>query len=201
MRTRLTIRIIIAAVALGVAAHAIGELTINKPADGEAVKPDQVVVIGWRNMTTNPIDVWLKWDGKRKKLGEYGNAVDGEIRWRVPEMEAGTYTLLVEEAGGLGASSQVEVVVSGAPARPEVYAAPNPLDLSSGAGEATFNGIPAGARVMIYDMVGREVATVEGDPPVWNGRNENGELAAAGTYLFVVDLPGGRYTGKIAVIK
>ena len=64
---------------LGAAAAtwAIGELSITNPADDTQVKPGQVVRITWRNCTTNPVDVWLKWDGRRAKIGAYGNETDG----------------------------------------------------------------------------------------------------------------------------
>ncbi len=190
--------------AAAAAAGAVGELTLTSPADGAALRPGQAVRITWRNFTTNPVDLWLRWDGHRKKIGEGGGETDGMVIWRVPADAAGEYELAVEEAGGGGSSSTVSVVVGGgAPADlPAVYASPNPFDLSAGAGELTFVGVPAGSSAVIYDMGGREVATLSGEPLVWNGRNERGDLVAGGTYMFIVDGPSGeRFTGKIAVVK
>ncbi|MGD8720002.1 MAG: hypothetical protein PVH29_14420 [Candidatus Zixiibacteriota bacterium] len=202
---RSTLRyVVVTALLLGAAAAwGIGELNITNPADGAAVKPGQVVRITWRNMTTNPVEVWLKWEDRRKSLGEKSNETDGMMMWRVPEDAAGAYTILVEEAGGLGSSSTVELTVGGtAPALPEVYATPNPFDVSSGRPILTFAGAPIGSSGKIFDMEGREVVSLSGDPLQWDGRNDRGDMVAGGTYMFVVETEGGeRHTGKIAVIK
>lgn len=185
------------------AAWAIGELTITDPPDGAQVKPGQVVRITWRNFTTNPVDVWLKWDGRRSKIGEYSPETDGMIMWRVPAKALPAYRIVVEETGGLGSEASVNItVVGGAPALPEVYATPNPFDLSAGKAVLTFVGAPSGSTATIYDMEGREVVKLSGSPLQWNGRNERGDAVAGGTYMFVVELPSGeKHTGKIAVVK
>lgn len=185
------------------AAWAVGELSITSPPDGGEFKPGQVVRIEWRNFTTNPVDIWLKWDGRRRKIGEYGAETDGMIMWRVPEDEAGGYRIVVEEAGGLGSSSSVVLTVIGeAPVMPEVYATPNPFDLSVGLPLLTFVGAPEGSSVVIYDMEGREVVKLSGSLLQWRGRNERGDMVAGGTYMFVVEFPSGeKHTGKIAVVK
>jgi hypothetical protein len=195
--------IVAAGLTLAAAAWAIGELTINNPPDGSQFKSGKVVRITWRNMTTNPIDVWLKWDGRREKIGEYGAETDGMTMWRVPADRSGEHRIVVEEAGGLGSSSEITItIIGGAPALPEVYATPNPFDLSAGAARLTFAGAPAGSSATIFDMLGREVVKVEGDPLQWDGRNERGDMVAGGTYMFVVELPSGeKYDGKIAVVK
>ncbi len=185
------------------AAWAIGELTISEPVDGAQVKTGQVVRIAWRNFTTNPVDVWLKWDGHRKKIGEYSNTTDGMIMWRVPADALPAYGIVVEEAGGLGSVAVANVtVIGGAPELPDVYATPNPFDLSSGRGLLTFAGAPSGSTASVLDMEGREVAKLSGSPLQWDGRDEGGDLVAGGTYMFVVELPSGeKRTGKIAVVK
>ncbi len=185
------------------AAWAIGELTVTDPPDGVQVKPGQVVRITWRNFTTNPVDVWLKWDGRRSKIGEYGNETDGMVMWRVPAKALPAYRIVVEEAGGLGSEASVNVtVIGGAPELPAVYATPNPFDLSAGRAELTFVGAPADSTAVIYDMEGREVVKLSGSPLQWDGRNERGDMVAGGTYMFVVQLPSGeKHTGKIAVVK
>lgn len=192
-----------ALVAAATAAWAIGELTITNPPDESQFTPGQVVRITWRNMTTNPIDVWLKWDGRREKIGEYGTETDGMTMWRAPADRGGEYLIVVEEAGGLGSSSTINItLVGGAPVLPEVYATPNPFDLSAGAARLTFAGAPGGSNATIYDMLGREVVKLSGDPLQWDGRNERGDLVSGGTYMFVVELPAGdKHTGKIAVVK
>jgi hypothetical protein len=162
------------------AAWAIGELTITNPPDNAQVKPGQVVRITWRNFTTNPVDVWLKWDGRRNTIGEYS-----------------------AETNGLGSEASVNVtVIGGAPELPEVYATPNPFDLSTGKSQLTFAGAPSGSTAAIYDMEGRELVKLSGSPLQWDGRNERGDMVAGGTYMFVVELPSGeKHTGKIAVVK
>jgi len=35
----------------------------------------------------------------------------------------------------------------------------------------------------------------------WNGRTNDGTFASTGVYLFVIELPGGRVTGKIPVVR
>lgn len=185
------------------AAWAIGELTITNPPDDAQVKPGQVVRITWRNFTTNAVDVWLKWDGRRNRIGEYSAETNGMIMWRVPADALPAYRIVVEEAGGLGSEASVNVtVIGGAPELPEVYAYPNPFDLSTGKGRLTFAGAPSGSTAAIYDMEGRELVKVSGSPLQWDGRNERGDMVAAGTYMFVVELPSGeKHTGKIAVVK
>ncbi len=195
-----TVGVLIGAAA---AAWAIGELTITDPPGDTQVKPGQVVRITWRNFTTNPVDVWLKWDGRRNKIGEYSAETDGMIMWRVPADALPAYRIVVEEAGGMGSEASVNVtVIGGAPELPDVYATPNPFDLSSGKGQLTFAGAPSGSTAAIYDMEGRELVKVSASPLQWDGRNERGDMVAAGTYMFVVELPSGeKHTGKIAVVK
>jgi hypothetical protein len=185
------------------AAWAIGELTITNPPDDAQVKPGQVVRITWRNFTTNPVDVWLKWDGRRNKIGEYSAETDGMIMWRVPADALPAYRIVVEEAGGLASEASVNVtVIGGAPELPEVYATPNPFDLSVGLPLLTVVGAPEGSSAVIYDMEGREVIKLSGSLLQWRGRNERGDMVAGGTYMFVVESPSGeKHTGKIAVVK
>jgi hypothetical protein len=193
----------VAALAGAGAAAGIGELTLNNPTEGAELKPGQVVKVTWRNMTTNPVDLWLKWDGRRKSLGEYGGETDGMIMWRVPADASGEYRIVVEEAGGLGSRSTVNVTVRGeAPVELEIYAAPNPFDVSVPQPLLTFAGAPIGSSAKVFDMEGREVIALESDPLQWDGRNEHGDLVSGGTYLFVVEAQSGeKHTGKIAVVK
>jgi hypothetical protein len=145
----------------------------------------------------------LKWDGRRNRIGEYSAETNGMIMWRVPADALPAYRIVVEEAGGLGSEASVNVtVIGGAPVLPEVYATPNPFDLSAGIGQLTFAGASSGSTAAIYDMEGRELVKVSGSPLQWDGRNERGDMVAAGTYMFVVELPSGeKHTGKIAVVK
>jgi hypothetical protein len=102
-----------------------------------------------------------------------------------------------------GAKAKTEVTVGAAPATaPQIYALPNPYNLSTATGPTVFAGAPAGSKATIYDMEGRKVADAAGDPLGWDGHNERGDVVAGGTYMFVLETPtGGRFTGKIAVVK
>jgi len=197
--------IVLAAVAGAAgAALAAGQITITSPEDGATLQAGTVVHITWRNVTTNPVTIWLTWPGHRTQLGESDEKTDGMLMWRATKLDAGAYAIVVEDKAGTKATVNVAVVGDpiSAPSLPSVYATPNPFDLSSGGGQLTFSGVPSGSKVTVYDMEGREVKAITGDPLTWDGRNERGDMVAAGTYLFVVELAaGGKTNGKIAVVK
>jgi|GEM_PF-3131834 len=84
-----------------------------------------------------------------------------------------------------------------------VYAYPNPFrgDRHSG---VTFNGLPAGSRISVYDIVGNLV--YEAVSPAfeldWDVTNSSGAELAPGVYLYHVTAPGGEsVTAKLAVIR
>jgi len=78
---------------------------------------------------------------------------------------------------------------------------PNPLILTGFGERVTFDKLPFGAKIRIYNLAGELVASLNSGNQ-WNGANEKGELVASGVYLFFVFEPNGRHhTGKIAVIR
>ncbi len=203
MKTLTYISLLTAAAAV---AGAAGQVEITGPADGATLEGGHVVDVTWKNSTTVAADVYVLVGNKRQDLVT-DNAVDrGTSKWRVPKDE-GSYTLVVEAANGAKASVTVFVGAAGEPetaaaGAPKIYPSPNPLDLSAGAAAATFAGAPAGAKVTIYDLEGLKVAERDNDPLSWDGRNERGDVVAGGTYMYVLETPGGeKFTGKLAVVK
>ncbi len=193
----------LAALALAAAAYGADSIVITNPADGAALSSGQVVQITWRNYTTHAVIVRLTWPEHGLQLGQGDDKTEGMLMWRVPKVDDGTYNLVVEDTAGNRSSVGVRIgVTGGAASPPPVYATPNPFDVGAGGPELTFAGAGAGAKATIYDMEGRKVKEVAGEPLVWDGRNERGDVVAGGTYLFVVELASGeKVDGKIAVVK
>jgi hypothetical protein len=66
---------------------------------------------------------------------------------------------------------------------------------------------PGKARVRIFDFAMNPVRTLDADTgsggsyeAVWDGTDQNGRLAANGTYIYIVEKPGGRAEGKILLL-
>ncbi len=93
----------------------------------------------------------------------------------------------------------------------EVVVFPNPVRFSTAArGTVKFAGLTEGSTVRIFTLTGNEVKAVtlgsngtiiNGDQVEWDGRNDQGDQAAMGTYFYLVTDPsGGRKTGKLGVL-
>lgn len=83
----------------------------------------------------------------------------------------------------------------------EIRPYPNPLVITGFGEKATFDKLPFGATVRIYNLAGDLVASLNSTNQ-WNGTNDEGKLVATGVYLFYVFEPGGRkHLGKIAVVR
>ncbi len=83
----------------------------------------------------------------------------------------------------------------------EIRPYPNPLVISGFGEKVTFDKLPFGAKIRIYNLAGELVASLNSGNQ-WNGANDKGELVASGVYLFFVFEPNGRHhTGKIAVVR
>ena len=100
-----------------------------------------------------------------------------------------------------------------------MYVRPNPwvIEEDQGAAVITFghssggmeSARPLGLKVWIYSLPGALVRVL--DDPVeaplnshhayWDGKNEDGELVAAGVYFLVVDNGRRQTTGKIAIVR
>jgi len=90
-----------------------------------------------------------------------------------------------------------------------VHVYPSPFRLRKAVGGTLkFDGLPDGSKVYIYAVTGREVRVLEGVKShrlEWDGLNSEGKQAAAGIYLYLVDLRDGKTTkvirGKIGLIR
>jgi len=91
---------------------------------------------------------------------------------------------------------------------------PNPFrpDKAVG-GVAKFENLPAGSRVEIYTLAHERVQVLEPSSPVvagyvhpatavWDGKNESGQNAAAGVYLYIITIPDQpEMRGKLALVR
>ncbi|MBN2566055.1 MAG: T9SS type A sorting domain-containing protein [Candidatus Eisenbacteria bacterium] len=62
----------------------------------------------------------------------------------------------------------------------------------------------ARAKISIFNMRGTLVRTLEGDAVsslVWDGKNDNGDVAASGVYFLWIQTDGGEATRKVAIVK
>lgn len=92
------------------------------------------------------------------------------------------------------------------PGLSEVRAAPNPFNPAT---TIQFKlGRAQRVRVSVFDLEGRRVALLAdrefpaGPSSVaWNGAADDGHELSSGTYLFLVDSPGRRVTGKVTLLK
>jgi photosystem II stability/assembly factor-like uncharacterized protein len=82
---------------------------------------------------------------------------------------------------------------------------PNPFRLAAGQQLVTFENVPVGSKVEIYDLAGNRVARLayaDGYRITWAGRNDAGSRLATGVYLYKVSASGGGIkTGKLAIIN
>lgn len=79
---------------------------------------------------------------------------------------------------------------------------PNPFRVSK-AGLVSFSIPPSlqgsGMKIKIYALDGQLVREITG--LVWDGKSDQGDLVASGTYVFQVSSNGGRGRGRLAVIR
>ena len=111
----------------------------------------------------------------------------------------------------VGPSSAMERVLNEAAPAPEqvqLFANyPNPFTPSTTIRYALPEARPVTLRV--YDLLGREVATLrsaEREPAgthtvVWDGRANDGQLAASGTYLYRLEAGGTARTGRMVLVR
>lgn len=121
---------------------------------------------------------------------------------------------LMEETGARQAARTVlaafgEVLGSddalAVPATLHVDAAPNPFQ---GSTVISFSAPTGKVTVRLFDMAGRLVATLvdgwlpEGSHDVhWDGRDRTGSPVGSGTYLCRVEMPGGRSSQKLLLVR
>ncbi len=87
----------------------------------------------------------------------------------------------------------------------ELKVYPNPFRPSAGQQLVTFENVPPGSTVEIYDLAGNRVARLaysDGYRITWAGNNDAGNRLATGVYLYRVNAPTGpKKTGKLAIIN
>ncbi len=78
---------------------------------------------------------------------------------------------------------------------------------------ASLENLPPGSRVEIYTLAHERVQVLEPSSPVvagyvhpatavWDGRNESGQDAAAGVYLYIITIPDQpEVRGKLALVR
>lgn len=97
---------------------------------------------------------------------------------------------------------QVRGTLSDFDGQEKVVAFPNPFRVSE-TGTMSFAIPPSlagtGAKIKIYSVAGELVKELRG--LAWDGKNENGDKVASGTYLFHVKTSAGKSTGRFAVIR
>jgi len=130
---------------------------------------------------------------------------DGEFPLDTSFINPGTYLLeLIDEADGEVLATSVLTITSEPTLQlQDVFARPNPLDLTVPDPKMEFVNVPSGSTVRIFDLGGELVINLTGTVPIlWDGRNQDGDLVSAGAYIFNVHSPdGGEFTGRMAVIK
>ena len=79
---------------------------------------------------------------------------------------------------------------------------PNPVNIKEGDAEINFLRVPTGADIYIYTVAGELVRKLEYEGgKSWNLKNGNGEVVAAGIYIFHVHAGDKSGSGKFAVIR
>lgn len=162
---------------------------------------------------SNPIDFANYFTGE---LDAGGKA--GEINFKFSKMEEGDYNLLLKawdvfnnfssESSFFTVVSDDQLVVR------DVYNYPNPFNSNTTfTFQHNLNGT-INASIKIYTIAGRMIKVIEADAIndkfvkiPWNGRDEDGDILANGTYLYkvVVQSDNGDFSqsvlGKMAIIK
>jgi Peptidase family C25/Propeptide_C25/FlgD Ig-like domain len=165
------------------------------------------------NDENNPIDFSNYFTGDLNAGGR-----SGEVNYKFNNLEQGDYSLLVKAwdvFNNFNSETVYFTVVSGEDLEiRDVYNYPNPF-----AGNTTFtfqrNQItPAEVRIKIYTISGRLIREIEQSNIIdkfvrinWDGRDQDGNIIANGTYLYKVIVKNldGNYMksvlGKLAVIR
>ena len=85
----------------------------------------------------------------------------------------------------------------------------DPLLLNRGPHRRHPLGVPAEARLVVYDVAGRAVRTlVAGLPQVagryeaaWDGRDDAGRACASGVYIYRLEAGAAAESGKMALLR
>jgi hypothetical protein len=130
---------------------------------------------------------------------------DGSFAIDSGRLNPGTYRVELKDTVDerILASSVLVVTTEPVQQLTGIYSRPNPFDLTLPDAKVEFVNVPAGSTVRIFDLGGVEVISLSGSPPIrWDGRNADGDLVSAGSYIYLVeDSAGDRFVGKLAVLK
>jgi len=119
---------------------------------------------------------------------------------------AGTAEVTVANPGGVAASQTLTVsIASPLSDLSAVRAYPNPWRSDAHDGlPVTFDRLPQGSTIKIFDLAGRWVRTLAGGSIIqtWDLTNDGGKKVASGLYFYVVTDPqGDQSRGKLTVVK
>ena len=163
------------------------------------------------SVTFTGIPSWLKFKSQSAviKTISADSTVDAEFVFDVDKKApVGRDTTLTATISSTGGSWTKDIKITiGAPTDYKLYANyPNPFNPSTKIG---FQ-LPAAShvRLVIYDVVGREVAKVtDADYPAgyteltWNGTNNNGVTVSSGVYFYRITAPKWNKVMKMMMVK
>ncbi len=171
------------------------------------------------NLTATINDQWgismnlsTSWSSSAGSLAPNGQTAsfsisDGSIRQavvtasainalNVPLSDSANVTIITGGAGGFGDISNAK-------------AYPVPFKSNSGDPGINFTGLVAGAKIRLFTITGRLVATLDapsscggtGCDVLWNVRNANLDKVASGVYMYIIEAAGQKKQGKVVVIR
>jgi hypothetical protein len=79
----------------------------------------------------------------------------------------------------------------------ELLCYPNPFHLNI---DKSVKFRPVGFQIKIYSISGELVRTLQNTESEWDGKNDNGQPVASGTYIYIAEGNNIKRTGKVAVI-
>jgi len=105
-------------------------------------------------------------------------------------------------------SGVVPAIVLANPAATDIsvaYAYPVPFKPSEGHVDITFKNLAQQTTIKIYTISGALVRTLEKNDSTdrieWDARNERGENAVSGVYIYLITTPGQSKRGKLMIIR
>jgi hypothetical protein len=132
-------------------------------------------------------------------LSFYRLDVAAGVWMKIPSRLEGRYlTTNLQELGTIAIMGQEDVSLQ------DLRVSPNPFHQNTDT-HITFSNLAERATVRIYTPSGREVRRLEesdGDGLLdWDGRNSDGNPVELGIYVFYVESPGAKKTGKVLIIQ
>jgi FlgD Ig-like domain len=164
------------------------------------------------SVTFNSLPSWLKFKSSTFLIKNVAANASGDAEFtfsvdkKAPVHKDTTLTATITTTDGQSWTKDIKISV-GAPKEYKLYENfPNPFNPST---KIAFE-LPKASRVklMIYDVVGREVAQVtDADYPAgyteltWNGLNKNGNLVSSGVYFYRVSADEWSKVKKMMMVK